>query len=100
MHLEPVAREQHRRGAMFLDQRRARNAASGAEIGRKVERALAGLGPDRSTAVRLHLQGFTLEEMARLLAWTEPRARNLLYRGLRDLRNALAREGIECEADA
>ena len=85
---------------MFLDQRRARNAASGAEIGRKVERALAGLGPDRSTAVRLHLQGFTLEEMARLLAWTEPRARNLLYRGLRDLRNALAREGIECEADA
>ena len=73
--------------------------AAGAEIGRRVERALTGLAPDRSTAVRLHLQGFTPDEIARLLAWTEPRARNLLYRGLGDLRLALAREGIECEAD-
>ena len=74
--------------------------ASGGEVARKVERALSGLAADRSRAVRLHLQGFTSDEIARLLAWTEPRARNLLYRGLRDLRAALAQEGIECEADA
>jgi RNA polymerase sigma-70 factor (ECF subfamily) len=74
--------------------------AAGDEVARKVERALATLAMDRARAVRLHLQGFTSAEIGRLLAWTEPRARNLVHRGLKDLRAALAREGIECEADA
>lgn len=74
--------------------------ASGDELFRKVETALAGLAADRAQAVRLHLLGFSSEELARLLAWTEPRARNLLYRGLKDLRVRLAQEGIDCEADA
>ena len=76
------------------------DAASGGEVLRKVEAALSGLAADRAQAVRLHLQGFSSEEIARLLAWTEPRARNLLYRGLKDLRVRLAQEGIDCEADA
>ena len=74
--------------------------AAGGEVARKVERALSALAEDRGKAVRLHLQGFGSDEIARLLAWTEPRARNLLYRGLKDLRARLAQEGIDCETDA
>src|SRR6202011_1684323 len=40
---ERVAAEQHRRGAMLLDQGRARNAASGAEILAPVDRTGDGL---------------------------------------------------------
>lgn len=60
-------------------------------------RALATLAEDRRRAVELHLQGLTVGEIADLLAWSEARARNLVYRGLDDLRRALRREGIEYE---
>jgi len=33
------------------------------------------------------------------LGWSEPKARNLLYRGLSDLRAQLRAEGIEYEID-
>ena len=42
----------------------------------------------RETA-RLYLQGYGSAEIARLTGWTEPRARNLLYRGLADLRGLM-----------
>jgi RNA polymerase sigma-70 factor (ECF subfamily) len=74
--------------------------ATAGELFRKVDVALASLAPDRGRAVRLSLQGFTTVEIARLLDWTEPRARNLLYRGLKELRARLAQEGIDCETDA
>lgn len=58
-------------------------------------RALGSLADDRRRAVELHLQGLTLPEIADLLSWSESRARNLVYRGLGDLRDALRREGID-----
>lgn len=58
-------------------------------------KALATLAADRRRAVELHLQGLTLSEIADLLSWSESRARNLVYRGLDDLRQALRREGVE-----
>jgi len=58
-------------------------------------KALATLADDRRRAVELHLQGLTLSEIADLQSWSESRARNLVYRGLDDLRQALRREGIE-----
>jgi RNA polymerase sigma factor (sigma-70 family) len=58
-------------------------------------RALATLADDRRRAVELHLQGLTLSEIADLQSWSEARARNLVYRGLDDLRKELRREGIE-----
>jgi RNA polymerase sigma factor (sigma-70 family) len=64
----------------------------------KVRAALANVPEDRRRAVGLHLQGFTPPEIARLLAWSEPKARSLVYRGLRELRSRLAEEGIEYEA--
>jgi RNA polymerase sigma-70 factor (ECF subfamily) len=65
---------------------------------RKVERALARLEPEHRRAVGLHLRGFRPAEIGRLLEWSEPKARSLVYRGLAQLRERLAAEGIEYEA--
>jgi len=61
---------------------------------RAVHHALGRLAENRRRAVALHLQGFTSAEIGELLEWTEPKARNLVYRGLADLRQRLAAEGI------
>lgn len=61
----------------------------------KVALALARLAPNRRRAVSLHLQGFSSEEVADLTGWSEPKARNLVYRGREDLREELRREGID-----
>jgi DNA-directed RNA polymerase specialized sigma24 family protein len=37
----------------------------------------------------------TSEEIGELMGWSEPKARNLAYRGLKDLRHELRAEGIE-----
>ncbi|MEO8585263.1 MAG: sigma-70 family RNA polymerase sigma factor [Acidobacteriota bacterium] len=74
--------------------------ASAREIGRKVEAALSRIPESRRRVVRLHLQQFNTQEMASLLGWSEPKARNLVYRGLRDLRRELRAQGIDCEAIA
>lgn len=65
---------------------------------RKVESALGRLAEDRRRAVGLHLRGFTPPEIAGLFAWSQSKARSLVYRGLRELRERLAAEGIEYEA--
>jgi RNA polymerase sigma-70 factor, ECF subfamily len=65
---------------------------------RKVEAAMNRLSSDRRRAVGLHLRGFTPSEIAGLLSWSESKARSLVYRGLADLRERLAAEGIEYEA--
>ena len=65
----------------------------------KVELALARLRPARRQSVRLYLEGMTSQEIAGLMGWSEPKARNLTYRGLRDLRKRLRAEGIDYEID-
>ena len=66
---------------------------------RKIAAALARLSPERRRAVGLHLRGFKPPEIARLLSLSEPKARSLVYRGLTELRERLAEEGIEYEAE-
>lgn len=73
--------------------------AQAREIRGKVEAALARLSDDRRRAVGLHLKGFTTQEIADYFSWTEPKARNLVYRGLSELRRHLLVEGIDCEID-
>jgi RNA polymerase sigma-70 factor (ECF subfamily) len=60
-----------------------------------VEQCLAELPVDRARAVRCYLQGFTTRETGVLFGWTEPRARNLTYRGLTQLRRRLTLLGID-----
>ena len=69
------------------------------QLVRKVEAALASLSENRRRAVGLHLEGMTTQEIGDLLGWTEPKARNLVYRGLQDLREQLRAEGVDYEAD-
>jgi len=42
----------------------------------------------------MHLAGYEREEIAALLGWTEAKTRNLLYRGLAELREVLTGRGI------
>jgi RNA polymerase sigma-70 factor (ECF subfamily) len=68
-----------------------------AELAIALERALGALPPSRRVAVRAYLAGHDREEIAALLGWTEAKTRNLLYRGLADLRARLAELGIGAE---
>lgn len=70
-----------------------RSAAS-AQVGLGIQSCLAGMLADRRLAVTLHLQGHTVNEAARLLAWPEKRTENLVYRGLADLRACLTAKGL------
>lgn len=60
----------------------------------KVEGVLERMEARRATVVRLHFQGFTTVEIARMLATTEPAARNLLHRALKEMRHHLEDEGL------
>ncbi|MBO0721663.1 MAG: sigma-70 family RNA polymerase sigma factor [Blastocatellia bacterium] len=69
------------------------------QLMRKIEAALTSIPENRRRAVQLHLQGMTKQEIGELLGWTEAKARNLIYRGLQDLREHLRAEGVEYEGD-
>ena len=65
------------------------------ELLSKVDEAMYRLQENRRLTVGLHLKGMTTEEIAYLMGWSEPKARNLVYRGLKDLREELRKAGIE-----
>jgi RNA polymerase sigma factor (sigma-70 family) len=69
----------------------------GSELVQRVMRAIETIPESRRPVVKMHLQGYHREEIAELLGWTEAKTRNLLYRGLADLRARLVEEGIEWE---
>jgi len=64
-----------------------------AEILDALERGLAALPEDRRVAVRLHLSGRELAEIVETTGWSFARARNLVYRGLDELKRNLSGEG-------
>lgn len=55
--------------------------------------AIAALHERRRRPVQLHLQGFGFAEVARLLGLSDATARNLIYRGMDDLRELLRQAG-------
>lgn len=64
------------------------------ELAAAVHRALGMLVESRRAVVRMHLSGYDRFEIADLLGWSEAKTRNLLYRGLEDLRGILVSWGI------
>lgn len=68
------------------------------ELQDQIARAVESLIPARRSVVRMYLAGYAREEIADLLGWSEPKTRNLLYRGLADLREVLTSMGIGPEA--
>jgi RNA polymerase sigma factor (sigma-70 family) len=64
------------------------------DLTEQIDAALETIAPDRRVAVRFYLNGYDRNDIARALGWSEARARNLLYRGLDDLRRRLTLMGI------
>jgi RNA polymerase sigma factor (sigma-70 family) len=64
------------------------------ELSAHLDRAIETITPSRRPVVRMYLAGYSGEEVAQLMGWTEAKARNLLYRGLADLRERLEGMGI------
>lgn len=69
------------------------HAARAGELARATEEALAAMSPDRALAVRAHLLGYPVEEIMRMYGWTYQKGRNLIARGMTDLRAALSARG-------
>lgn len=67
------------------------------EVLAQADEVVRQLPPDRRRAVNLYLRGFSSNDIAELTGWTEPRARNLLYRGLAVLRSELRARGFDYE---
>jgi len=64
------------------------------ELAAHVDAALETIALDRRVAVRMHLAGYDRDDIARAFGWSEARTRNLVYRGLEDLRRRLAAAGV------
>jgi RNA polymerase sigma factor (sigma-70 family) len=64
------------------------------EEAQAVAAAIRTLAESRRVPVRMYLSGYTRDEIAQHLRWSEAKTRNLLYRGLDDLREELRRRGI------
>jgi RNA polymerase sigma factor (sigma-70 family) len=73
--------------------------AEGRIVLEKVEGILGSFDPDRRRAVGLLLQGMNTTEIGNLMQWSEPKARNLVYRGLHELRKRLRAQGIDYEIE-
>ena len=65
----------------------------------KVMLAVARLPDEQRRGVGMYLQGMTSQDVADLMGWTEPKSRNLIYRGLKELRKSLREEGVEYEIE-
>lgn len=87
----------------LISERRSRYTGSGIlddeNIRENVRQAVDSLIESRRTVVKLHLLNMTMEEISLILNWSKNKTRNLLYRGLSDLKNRLREKGIEYETD-
>lgn len=64
------------------------------ELGKEIDAALGALHPERERAVRAHLAGFEVNEIMRTYGWSYQKSRNLVARGMADLRQGLREKGI------
>lgn len=75
------------------------HALAAKEQFREIILGIRCLAPDRQAAVRAHLTGFGFHEIMGLYGWTYQRTRNLISRGMADLRKSLNENG-EAPAEA
>jgi RNA polymerase sigma factor (sigma-70 family) len=64
------------------------------ETAASIMAAVNELAPDRRAAVKLHLAGYRRDEIASMLGWSDIRTRNLVHRGIADLRSRLIALGL------
>lgn len=65
------------------------------ELAVALRQCLEELAPPRRMAVNLHLMGYKVPQMAKKMGWTRKQAENLVYRGLKDLREHLTARGLQ-----
>ncbi len=75
------------------DRESARKKAMEETVGRAVERLISS----RRQVVKLYLLNLTIQEIASYLNWSPDKTRNLLYRGLADLKQHLKDMEVEYE---
>lgn len=61
----------------------------------QIDRILETLAPARRRAVRAHLVGLEVREIMKLEGWSYNRARNLVARGMADLRRGLQEQALD-----
>jgi RNA polymerase sigma-70 factor (ECF subfamily) len=72
----------------------ASEESAGPDLGLEIRECVAQVSPTRRSPVILHLQGFSLDEVAAILRKERKQIENLVYRGLADVRRCLeGREG-------
>jgi RNA polymerase sigma-70 factor (ECF subfamily) len=102
--LDPVPDDAGTAGSDALDvpdpARRVDETLGAADLAARVSRALERVIDSRRPVVRMYLAGHSPNEISDLFGWTTMKTRNLLYRGLSDLRRELAKEGISGVEDA
>jgi DNA-directed RNA polymerase specialized sigma24 family protein len=86
---------EHADAEAVADQADSHAALESRELGAAIEACVAALAEDRARAVRGHLAGFDVAELMALYGWTYQRARNLVARGMSDLRLALRARRVE-----
>jgi len=70
------------------------------QLAAQLARAVDDIVPSRRAVVRMYLGGYAREEIATLMGWSEAKTRNLLYRGLADLRERLVTMGVTWKTTA
>ncbi len=70
------------------------------ELAAQLAQAIEAITPSRRPVVRMYLAGYSREEVAAVMGWSEAKTRNLLYRGMADLRERLADMGITWKTTA
>jgi len=75
----------------------ARNPLSDAKMEETIGHAIESLLKSRKKVVKLFLLDMSIEEIAISFGWSNDKTRNLLYRGLNDLKKKLKEKGIEYE---
>lgn len=74
-----------------------KNKSNNESLKASLEWAVNSLIESRRKVVKLFLLSMTIEEIAHYLNWSKDKTRNLLYRGLKDLKKNLKEKGIEYE---
>ena len=64
------------------------------ELEQATDALLDQLAPDRATAVRAHIAGFSVDEIMAMQGWSYQKARNLIARGIADLRLRLREKDV------
>jgi len=95
--------EERRRAGAPLDEEHPEHGpdseaqVAGRQLAHLVGRCAAALVDERRRAVTAHLGGFSVEEIQSLHGWSYQKARNLVARGMADLRARLRAEGVDLE---